>query len=84
MAGDGGVAGEVFLRRLVVVLAALGVAEAVRRRLAVVVGRRLAVVVGRGGVAVAVEVQSEERQWRHVLPEPEESSPSPHQACRWP
>ena len=54
MPGDGGVAGEVFLRRLVVVLAALGVAEAVRRRLAVVVGRRLAVVVGGGGVVAVV------------------------------
>ena len=39
------------------------------------------VTVGRAGVAAAVEG---EIQWRHFFPDPEESSPVPHHACKWP
>ena len=75
---------------MVVVVFALGVTAAlvvVRRRLDVApaVVRRFRFVVGGGGCGAGdgaglTEAVLGERQLRHTLPEPEESSPSPHQA----
>ena len=86
--GEDGAVALVVRRRLdgvVVPLVEEALGEA-RRRLPVVgrVGLVVLAVVGCVGVVVLVAAVEEERQWRQVLLEPEESSPSPHHACKWP